>query len=290
MDEFVLRISFSGLVFGFVFPEKISVPEEFQPLLYEGDKKTDEEYRIILCDSLPYPENHIPVFSTDEMRIYENEKGHLRVYGDGKSNFCACFIGNSGKNELYFLRESWNFYSSPFRVLHLIAGEKVLLRHSSFLLHSSVVTINNSSVLFCGESGAGKSTQAALWEKYLSAEIINGDRCLVTKKDNCFYGGGSPWCGTSGIRKSSSFPVAGIFIVEKSSYNEAVLLNSGAFLSLYKNCTVNTWDKSFVYNLTELLSQLVSSVPVYKLYCRMDEEATKTAYKALFGEKKRYES
>lgn len=286
MEEYILRISFSGLVFGFIFPERISVPEEFQPLLYTGNKETDEEYRVILCNSLPCFENYVPVFTTNEMRIYENEEGHFRVYGDGKSDFCACLVDNRGKNKLFFLRESWGFYSSPFRVLHLIAGEKALIRHSSFLLHSSVVTINNSSVLFCGGSGAGKSTQAALWEKYLSAEIINGDRCLVTKKDNSFFGGGSPWCGTSGIRKNASFPIAGIFIVEKSSYNKAVLLNSGAFLSLYKNTTVNTWDKSFVNCLTELLGEMICAVPVYKLYCRMDEDAVKTAYKTLFGEEK----
>lgn len=284
--EFCVRISFSGLVIGFVFPEKTDIPEEFFPLLYSGEAENDEEFRIVLLDTPLKADEDSLVFESSDMKVYKNTDCQLRVYtsfaGDDGCYF-GCLLRKNGKNEIYYPLSEWKFYSSPFRPLHLIAGEVLLLKYNAFLLHSSVVMYKNKAVLFCGASGAGKSTQAELWKKYLGADIINGDRCVVMKKDGSFLGGGSPWCGTSGIRRSDIFPIGGIFIPEKSDRNFAEPVKSAAFGRLFSQITVNLWDKNFVNSVSQMLAELIESVPIYNLYCRPDEDAAIKAAEVLFG-------
>ena len=158
----------------------------------------------------------------------------------------------------------------------------MLIRNQALLLHSSVVKLGEHTVLFSGPSGIGKSTQAKLWETYLGAEIVNGDRCVIRKKENDFWGSGSPWCGTSGIYSKEQAPIKGIFILKQASENSVRRLGIEAFKALYPQCIVNTWDKSFMEQLTELLTGLLEAVPVYELACRPDQKAVELAYQTLF--------
>ena len=161
-------------------------------------------------------------------------------------------------------------------------GEGLLMRHDAFLLHSSVVLQDGKTVLFSGPSGAGKSTQAGLWQTHLGAAILNGDRCVIRRTDSGFFGGGSLWSGTSGIHHPEWAPIAGIFLVEKSTENSVERLDSGAFLPLFSQTTVHSWDRAFMERLTDLYAGLLESVPVYRLRCRPDQEAVELAYRTLF--------
>ena len=55
-----------------------------------------------------------------------------------------------------------------------------------------------------------------------------------------------------------------------------------AFKALYPQCIVNAWDRSFMEQLTELLTGILETVPVYELACRPDQEAVELAYQTLF--------
>ena len=55
-------------------------------------------------------------------------------------------------------------------------------------------------ILFSGPSGIGKSTQAALWQRYAGAEIVNGDRALVRPDTGTVSG--VFYAGTSGISRN----------------------------------------------------------------------------------------
>ncbi len=158
----------------------------------------------------------------------------------------------------------------------------MLYQQDALLLHSSVVEANGKVVLFCGESGAGKSTQAALWEKYHNAKILNGDRCVIKKEQGVFYGGGSPWSGTSGIYSGYHFPIAGIILLKKANKNSIRPLGKEAFFPLFSQTTVNSWDKDFVDKISELHVQLINEIPIFELNCLPDQEATDITYCTLF--------
>lgn len=159
----------------------------------------------------------------------------------------------------------------------------MLLLQNAVLLHSSVVMINNKTLLFCGGSGAGKSTQAELWKKHRNAEILNGDRAVIMKKGHKFFAGGSIWCGTSNIHRPEQKEIAGIFIVKKHTENIIRPLTAEAFPTLFSQTTVNSWDKDFVSKVCSVYTELLSSIPVYELSCRPDKDAVDLTYKTIFA-------
>ena len=81
----------------------------------------------------------------------------------------------------------------------ILADAGMLVLHSAY-----IITRQGQGILFSGPSGIGKSTQAALWQRYAGAEIVNGDRALVRPDtgtvSGVFYAGTSGISGTSRLR------------------------------------------------------------------------------------------
>lgn len=289
-DKQILTIKFAEIVVRFYFPEKIGIPTELVPYIYEDTKSPDVEYEICLLER-PLDLSENAVASVAGMEIYQYKKGWIRVFKALKEkNGCqvACFIRENGRHILYYPASKWKFYAEEFHFLHLIAIEEILIRKDAFLLHSSLVMLNGQAVLFSGPSGIGKSTQAELWKKCLGAEILNGDRCVIRKMDDKFYGCGSPWCGTSGIYRKEYAPIKGIFVLKQASENTVRRLKIEAFLNMYQQSIINTWNKKFLAKISDLIANLADQIPVYELSCRPDEDAVMMAYQTVFGEEIEY--
>ena len=62
----------------------------------------------------------------------------------------------------------------------------LLQQRGSLVLHASAIVVDDCAVLFCGQSGAGKSTMAALMcqEGY---SLLNDDTCSLTRNDSGQY-------------------------------------------------------------------------------------------------------
>lgn len=101
------------------------------------------------------------------------------------------------------------------------------------------------------------------------------------KKDDGFYGGGSPWSGTSGIYYPDQAPIAAIFVVHQATQNCVVPMGRNAFPPLFTQTVVNSWDPNFMEHITGLFSDLIGQVPIYRLDCRPDEDAVITARNVL---------
>lgn len=283
-------IAFSGITVRFVLPSPVALPDCFSDLQCADTATPDVEYQICLLNEPLRP--HEPALYTlhaqEDMLIYRTQKGWLRIFptytaGDGCQ--VACLFCPDGHHTLFYPASKWGFYSTNWRCIHLICCENLLLSQNAFLLHSSVVTVNGKAVLFSGRSGAGKSTQAKLWAEYLGADILNGDRTVVMKKPDGFYGGGSPWCGSSRIHRREQAPIAGIFLVNQAEENRVERLGIEAFVPLFSQTIVNSWDEEFIGRVTGLYADLLAQVPVYRLHCRAEEAAATLAYETLFGRK-----
>ncbi len=283
--EYSCCIFFSGITIRFILPTPINLPECITELACSDCKDADAEYRVTLIDEPLKPQTP-PVHTDGNSQIYVTNEGRLRIYSPlTEENGCqvACLLRSNLKNTLYYPASRWERYRKYWHCAHLLWGEMLLMQLDSFLLHSSVVYINDKVVLFCGQSGAGKSTQAKLWESCKGAEIINGDRCVITNKEGVFFGGGSIWSGTSGIYNPKSAPIAGIFTLKKGTENSVRRLSIQAFAELYSQITLNTWDEEFMKKTTGNLQDMLNCVPVWELTCRPDKDAVELAYKTLFS-------
>lgn len=277
------RMTFSGISIRFVFPGPVELPDSMERFLCPDVGPADAEYEIRLLEQrLPLPD--APILTHRNTQIFRTDEGWLRVYTpltteDGLQ--VACLLCPDGKNKLFYPATMWDLFASPLRCLHLIGIETVLLRCDALLLHSSVVLHQGKAVLFSGPAGAGKSTQAALWQKHLGARVINGDRCVIRRYPDGFRGGGSPWAGTSGIYCPEQAPIAAIFLVRQAPENSVRRLGFEAFAPLFSQTVVNSWDQQFMERITALFQDLMSRVPVYLLHCRPDEGAVRAALSVL---------
>lgn len=279
-------ISFSGITLRFEFPSPVPLNSQFTDFLCQTNNEPDEIIQVrLLVEPLRPTEN--AVYTDSFNTIYRTDKGWLRIYSpltaDDGCQVACLFCTDDNVHTLYYPASMWDHYRERIRCLHLICAELILIRRNAFLLHSSVVMMHGKMVLFSGPSGAGKSTQADLWAKHLGAQVINGDRCIIQKIGDTFYGCGSPWCGTSGIHRREQAPIAGIFLVKQAAENSLVRLRGvQAFSPLYAQTLVNSWDFDFMAKITSLYTGLLAQIPVWQLNCRMDEEAVRLPYHTLF--------
>lgn len=104
------------------------------------------------------------------------------------------------------------------------------------------------------------------------------------KREDRFYGCGSPYCGSSGIYRREEAPIRAIILPEKAMENRIERMTPDeAIRKLYRESLVNLWDANFINHLLDLLQGLVLDVPVYSLYCRPNEEATELTLQAVLG-------
>lgn len=147
--------------------------------------------------------------------------------------------------------------------------------YETLLFHASLVSYKGCGVMFIGPSGVGKTTQAKLWNRFLSAEIINGDKAFVRKTGNGFNACGLPWRGSSEYCLNKNVPLKGIVLLKQSDENRITGLDASATENVMPHAFLPYWDKNCLRKALSTFDDLVQSVPVWLLDCRADEAAVK---------------
>ena len=159
-------------------------------------------------------------------------------------------------------------------VLNRLCIHRALLFRDVAVLHAAYIDVGGQAVLFTAPSGTGKSTQAELWRQYAGAEIINGDRALLSLSGGTLYAHGYPVCGSSKISYFRSLPVRAVVILEQGEDNviseppESVKIR--AFFSAVE---VFRWDMQEIDAALNLARLAASAVPVVRYACRPERKA-----------------
>lgn len=163
-----------------------------------------------------------------------------------------------------------------------------LLSYGGLRLHSSAVILDGSAYLFSANSGVGKSTHTALWRCCFGDEhvrLINDDKPAVRKKNGVWHAYGTPWSGKHGLNLNLDAQIAGIAFIERAEVNSIERMSGiEAVMEIMKQ-TGKARDYGNRKIMMELLDQLLTEVPIWKLHCNMDPEAAIVAYEAMSGEK-----
>lgn len=176
--------------------------------------------------------------------------------------------------EVRYIKGFEKYITYSGNVMQAINIEQLLNKKCAFILHSSFIKWNNKGILFSAPSGTGKSTQADLWEKYEDAEIINGDKAGVRKIDDKWMAYGLPFAGSSAIFKNKKAEIDRIIVLKQGKENKLTKLSPReAFIKIYSETTLHTWDEEFQNNIINMISDLVQNIPVYQYECLPDKSA-----------------
>lgn len=221
------------------------------------------------------------------LELYQTEKGlflvhhwttcrfALGVYMDDleQENVVTCYVDPNAKDISSM---------SITRFLTSAGLHSKLLQKGALVFHSSYINWNDQAVLFAGKSGIGKSTQSSLWEQHAGAEIINGDRTLLRKKEGVWYAYGYPCCGSSDICKNRILPLKAIVILEKGDKNEVQELTMGQkYRALFTGSEMYLWYEKEMERVSRLVDEIMKEVRVIKLICRPDADAVEVLKAAL---------
>ena len=224
---------------------------------------------------LPALEGHTGtrVYDGDDRQIYLDGDRLLTYQGETQ---CPYLRGiRQGENAvLEFLEEKLPQGITGKLLLNGIDLPHLLAIHHGFLLHASFIEHEGGAILFTAPSETGKSTQARLWCEHMGAELINGDRAAVRIGDNGVMACGTPFAGSSDVRKNRTLPLKAIVYLTQAPENAVTRLRGvRAFRRVWEGCTVNTWDRDDMEKATKTVSEVISRVPVYHLACTPDRGA-----------------
>lgn len=171
--------------------------------------------------------------------------------------------------------------------LLLSSYQFVAVNAGALLTHSAAVLYNGEAILFCGVSGAGKSTQAASWIKYYDAKPINYDHPCIIWSNNTPIACGTPWGGKEGFCMPVSAPIKAIVIVHRSEVCQLHELQKGeAFARLMLINSLPHLRSEMDEKLIMTVERLVQSVPIYFQECTLEKETLEALYRELYGMEK----
>ena len=243
--------------------------------IFAGEaEKTDFSVEVTDADILPVKKGRC-LFDGELTSVYLD--GDVRktysAFPVGKDQIAEDFACRVNNEQLYI---SFRDETNEFHVFEGLHLPELLLSKGIGILHCSFINVDGQAVLFAGDKQVGKSTQAALWKKYTSATVINGDRAGVFIKNGIVTAGGVPYCGTSGICKNEQYPIKAIVCPSIGTENKLEKLSPlNAFMFLMGKFSYNTWDPAEVNAITDLLTVIAERIPIYSYSCLKDESAVK---------------
>lgn len=276
-------VSMAGWRLWCTVPFALNVGAESRPFLREVREtppKPEEIDRVLEL----YPVENLPFFAEEggvwqENRCYRRRDQVQEVFycaAPGRSPYAQVTWDLSAPQRLlcrYVAGQEGELYT--FRnIFQLLSGETLLLELGGLMLHASFIRWQGRGILFSATSGVGKSTQADLWAQCCQAEVLNGDRAALRPGPDGWSAYGLPYAGSSGIYRNEHAPVAAIVLLGQAKENSIRRVSPAqALCALFPEVSKQGWDPLWTNRAVELLTQLVTQVPVYRLECLPDPSA-----------------
>src|SRR5207249_7528200 len=158
-------------------------------------------------------------------------------------------------------------------IIHLLAAGRGVEVHAC-----GVVDASGQGYLFAGQSGAGKTTMARLWQKTEEAGgagglmILSDDRIILRYQAGQFWMYGTPWHGEAGLSSPARAPLKGVYLLRHGPRIRLVPFARSCPSARLVACSFPPFYHSSGLDFTlGFLDQLVEAVPCYELSFTPDE-------------------
>lgn len=153
-------------------------------------------------------------------------------------------------------------------------------RFGAFLMHCAVIEYEGEGYAFAAQSGTGKSTHIALWQKRFgeNVRIINGDKPIMRFCGDRLFAYGTPWCGKEGYSSNASVPIKAICFIERATENSIRKISASDALTRIFHQILTPDTAEGIDALFPLIDRMLGEIPCYVLGCNISEEAAEVAY------------
>ena len=120
--------------------------------------------------------------------------------------------------------------------------------------------------LFLGQSTAGKTTMARLWQDNPGVTILSDDRIILRKMDNQIWMYGTPWHGEAGFAEPTSAALNQVYFLRKGMGNQLLSMTEVESTSRFFSCCFPLFYSRDAVNFTlRFLNEVVKAVPCQEL-------------------------
>ena len=268
----------------------------FAPFYVQNDnaEPTDPLLEVRLAQKLSYAADDFRLLTTFD---YDEGRAKCLFYASDVE-FLFVMEGEDGYSQHYLCERSCKrVFSDVVIEPHTVACSMfrfglwfmlgiAMAKEGFSAVHSSTIVVDGRAVMFLGESGTGKSTHTRLWrENIAGATLLNDDSPFIGLKDDQVMVYGSPWSGKTPCYKNQNYPLHAIVRLSQAPYNKITRQRSifaiGALLPSLPPALLH--DRELESLLHDILSAVISRVPLYHLECLPDADAAFTSYNALYG-------
>jgi hypothetical protein len=158
-----------------------------------------------------------------------------------------------------------------------------LAREGAVEVHGCGVVWKGRTLLFCGQSGAGKSTTARLWTRHArGARLLSDDRVVLRPGRRGARAYGTPWHGDGGFASPASAPLGGLFFLRHAKESRLTPLSPAeAAARLFTRSFPPPWDVEGVEGALDACADAAAAVPAFELAFRPDRSAVEAVRAAI---------
>jgi hypothetical protein len=152
-------------------------------------------------------------------------------------------------------------------------------------VHACGLVVFGRVALFCGQSGAGKSTTARLWRRLSPrTRILSDDRIVLRPRARAIEAHGTPWHGDGGFARAAHAPLGAVFVLARATSTRLRrLAPAEAAGRLLARGFPPPWDTRAWSRALALSARIAESVPCYELAFVPDASAVAAVRDAFAG-------
>lgn len=145
-------------------------------------------------------------------------------------------------------------------MVHLLAQGQGLEVHAC-----GVRDAQGQGYLLLGQSGAGKTTCAKLWQTEPGVTILSDDRIILRYLDNRFWMYGTPWHGEAGFACAEKAPLTQVAFLQQARHNAIRPQRPVASISRLVACSFLPFYHPAALDFTlQFCAEIVATLPCYE--------------------------
>lgn len=174
---------------------------------------------------------------------------------------------------LFSINSTHPLETTPFLMCNML----FLSNEGGVLLHSCAASVHKNGYLFCGESGAGKTTISRLLSSHKDFHILTDETVLLHQEPNGeFVIYGSPWKGSGAdFYNKEGIVLRAIFFISHGNNDMETIHKKAAVRILFKQAFPAFWDKRIMLLNFTTIGRVSKKVPMMAFGFRPDEECIK---------------